>query len=118
MTATGLADATRSALRVPDRFYFHMALACAAVAFLGFAPTYWAPMLEGRLQAHPILHLHGIIFFAWTLFFIFQAWLIASGQTRRHGSVGLIGISLATAMTIFGTMAAVQLIRDATAVGM
>ena len=25
-------------------FYFYMALACMAVAFLGFAPTYWLPL--------------------------------------------------------------------------
>jgi hypothetical protein len=25
-----------------DRFYVRMAVVCAGVAFLGFAPTYWA----------------------------------------------------------------------------
>jgi hypothetical protein len=29
-------------------FYFYMALACIAVAFLGFAPTYWLRWRRGR----------------------------------------------------------------------
>src|SRR5206468_11104768 len=88
------------AVRADSRyFYFRMALAFMAVAFIGFAPTYWAPMVKGTFQAAPVYHLHGLIFFSWTLYFVFQTWLAASGQIVRHRSVGLIGISLATAMT-------------------
>ena len=83
-------------------FYFYMALACAAVAFLGFAPTYFLPMAKGSLSATPVIHFHGLLFFAWTLFFVFQSWLAASGRIMRHRSIGMIGMSLATAMTIFG----------------
>ena len=49
-----------------------------------------------------MIHVHGILFFAWSLFFVFQSWLAASGRVMRHRSVGMIGVSLATAMTIFG----------------
>src|SRR6187455_2724183 len=31
-------------------FYFYMALSCTAVAFLGFAPTYWLPMAARTLS--------------------------------------------------------------------
>ena len=35
----------RAAVASPaGHFYFNMALACAAVAFLGFAPTYFLPL--------------------------------------------------------------------------
>ena len=61
-------------------FYFHMALACIAVAFLGFAPTYWLPMASGKLPAMPVVHFHGLLFFAWMLYFACQSWLAASGQ--------------------------------------
>jgi hypothetical protein len=99
-------------------FYFYMALACIAVAFLGFAPTYWVPMASGRLTAMPVVHFHGLLFFAWTLYFAFQTWLAASGQITRHRAIGMIGVSLATAMTIFGFLVAVNMMKRAAAVGM
>ena len=81
-----------------------MAISCAAVAFIGFASTYWISVAEGTFQARPIVHLHGILFFSWTLFFALEAWLAASGRIARHRAIGMIGISLATAMTLVGTV--------------
>ena len=99
-------------------FYFHMALACMAVAFLGFAPTYWLPMASGKLPPMPVVHFHGLLFFAWTLYFAFQSWLAASGQITRHRTIGLIGVSLATAMTISGFLVAVNAMKRSAALGM
>src|ERR1700704_1119998 len=98
-------------------FYFCMALACMAVAFLGFAPTYWLPMASGSFSSTPVVHFHGMLFFAWTLYFAFQTWLAASGRTARHRSLGLIGVSLATAMTIFGFLVAVNAMKQSAAIG-
>jgi len=98
-------------------FYFNMALACAAVAFLGFAPTYFLPLARGSYSATPVIHAHGILFFAWTLFFVFQSWLAASGRVMRHRSIGMIGISLATAMTIFGFLVGVGAMKRSAAIG-
>src|SRR4029453_1767656 len=63
---TTLIDDRRAsaAVALPARyFYFNMALACAAVAFLGFAPTYFLPLSAGKLSAPPSVHVHGIGFF-------------------------------------------------------
>lgn len=98
-------------------FYFYMALACMAVAFIGFAPTYWLPMARRSIAAPPIIHFHGLLFFAWTLYFAFQSWLAASGRVVRHRAIGMIGISLATAMTIFGFLAAVDAMKRSAAIG-
>jgi hypothetical protein len=98
-------------------FYFYIALSCAAVAFLGFAPTYFLPLASGSFSATPVIHVHGIIFFTWSLFFVFQTWLAASGRLTRHRSVGMIGVSLATAMTIFGFLAAVGVMKRSAAIG-
>ena len=99
-------------------FYFYMALSCTAVAFLGFAPTYWLPMARGSLQSTPVIHFHGLLFFAWSLYFAFQTWLAASGRVARHRTIGMIGVSLATAMTIFGFLAAVGAMKRSAAMGM
>jgi hypothetical protein len=98
-------------------FYFYMALSCAAVAFLGFAPTFWLPLASHKFQANPVVYIHGLVFFSWTLFFVFQTWLASSGRIMRHRSVGLIGISFATAMTIFGTLVAINAMKVAAAQG-
>jgi len=98
-------------------FYFNMALACVATAFLGFAPTYWLPMARGNVPPMPIVHVHGLLFFTWTLYFTFQTWLAASGQTPRHRALGMIGVSLATAMTIMGFLVAVDSMKRSAAIG-
>src|SRR5947207_7763929 len=95
-----------------------MALSCMAVAFLGFAPTYWLPMATRSLPSMPVIHLHGVLFFAWTLYFAFQTWLAASGRIARHRSIGMIGVSLATAMTIFGFLAAVNILKRSAGLGL
>ena len=95
-----------------------MALSCMAVAFLGFAPTYWLPMASGSFPSMPVIHFHGMLFFAWTLYFAFQTWLAASGRTARHRTIGMIGVSLATAMTIFGFLAAVNAMKRSAALGL
>ncbi len=102
-----------------DRSYFYVwaAAACVAVAFLGFTPTYFAPLTRGTFAAHPIIHIHGMVFFSWTLFFTYQSWLVASGKPMRHRDVGLIGISLATAMTFLGLLAAISSANRAAAAG-
>jgi hypothetical protein len=99
-------------------FYFYMALACIAVAFLGFAPTYWLPLASGSLASMPVVHFHGLLFFTWTLYFALQTWLAASGRTGRHRTIGMIGVSLATAMTIFGFLVAVNVMKRSAAMGL
>ena len=107
-----------SATSQAQYFYFYMALSCIAVAFLGFAPTYFLPMASGKFPPMPVVHFHGLLFFAWTLYFAFQSWLAASGQVRRHRTMGLIGVSLATAMTLSGFLVAVNAMKRSAAIGM
>ena len=80
------------------RFYFRMAIVFVLIAFLGFTPTYWARVASGTFSAPPIVHVHGALLFSWTLLYLAQASLIASGNVRLHQSVGLIGIALFSVM--------------------
>jgi hypothetical protein len=91
-------------------FYFRMALVCLAVAFFGFLPTYWLPVARST-HFDPVVHFHGMIFFAWTIYFVFQTWIAANGQIARHRMAGLIGVSLATAMVIFGVLTTIHLVH-------
>ena len=107
--AAGAAGARRT------RFYLWMAVAMAATAFIGFAPTFWIPMAQGVPERIVVLAIHGALFFGWTLFVIYQAWLVGSGHVARHRDVGMIGVSMATAMTIFGVLAAINAANRAAA---
>ena len=92
----------------PSRFYLTMAITCALVAFLGFAPTYWAPLAAGSLAEAPIVHLHAVLFSAWSLFFIVQAGLAESGRIASHRALGLAGIALASSMLFVGLATAIH----------
>ena len=98
--------------------YVWMAGVCVSIAFGGFIPTYWARLAAGTFKGAPILHIHGMLFFAWTLFFLAQTAFVATGRTQRHRNWGLFGISLATAMGITVVLAAINSIRVAETVGM
>jgi hypothetical protein len=110
-----MADAAAQGQR--PQFYFYAAIGTVLTAFLGFTPTYFSPLVRGSFNAHPIIHLHGIVFFSWTVYFAFQSWLVAHNRTVRHRDEGLLGISLATAMLFLGLMAAVDSAKRAAAAG-
>lgn len=114
MTATTTDGASR-AVAARTRFYLWTAVAMAATAFLGFAPTFWIPLAQGVPERIAVLAIHGALFFGWTLLLIYQAWLVTSGNVARHREVGMIGVSLATAMTIFGALAAINSAKRAMA---
>ncbi len=100
------------------RFYLWMAGVFVLIAFGGFIPTYWAKLATGSFRGAPILHIHGMLFFTWTLFFFAQTWLVANGRTPSHRGWGMAGIALATAMSITVLLAAINSIKVATAIGM
>jgi hypothetical protein len=99
-------------------FYVWMAGVFALIAFGGFAPTYWAKLATGTFTGHPITHIHGLIFFTWTLFYLFQTWLVASGRTLDHRSWGVAGVALGTAMGFTVVLAAINAIKVGEAIGM
>ena len=89
--------ATGPVVRTEGRyFYVAMAIAFVLVAFGGFTPTYLSKIAAGTFRGPSILHLHGILLFSWTCFFLVQTCLIAAGRTIDHRAWGLAGISLFT----------------------
>ncbi|HEX5006952.1 MAG TPA: hypothetical protein VFV70_07550 [Hyphomonadaceae bacterium] len=105
-----MTDATigGSASKVSSRwFYAWMGLTTVAVALIGFMPTYFIPLMQGQFVAPPIIHIHGLIFFGWTLLFASQTFLVARGNTLAHRSWGMLGVAWATAMVfvVFATVA-------------
>ena len=117
-----MATLVQSDLVVPvsvgkPRFFVNAAAACLAVGTLGFAPTYWIPLLTGRLEIAPLAHVHALVFYGWLVVFLRQSQLAASGEMRRHRELGVAGVALATAMCFVGLGVAVLSIRKGDAAG-
>ncbi|MEC4595187.1 MULTISPECIES: hypothetical protein [Nitrospirillum] len=90
-------------------FYVAMAAVFLAIAFGGFTPTYWRPVLSGTFHRPAIVHIHGFVLFSWCLFYFAQTLLAARGRTPDHRSWGLAGIALFSVMicTILASQVAV-----------
>lgn len=99
------------------RFYVWLALACAAVAFAAFAPTYWLQLPTRTFVGSPLLHLHGALFFAWTLLLVGQTWRASNGRLDAHRAWGLAGIALASAMMFTGLAATIGTLNTGLAAG-
>ena len=100
--------ARHSERRPRTRFYLALALVCAAIAILGFAPSYWLQLPAGTFKGAPLLHIHGALATAWVLFLISQSTLVTRGSVARHRDWGLFGISLASVLTVVAIMVAIQ----------
>jgi HTH-type transcriptional regulator/antitoxin HigA len=88
------------------------------IGFGGFIPTYWAKIAAGTFTGQPILHIHGMLFFSWTVFFFLQTTLVAMAQTPYHRNWGIAGVSLATAMACTVVLAAINSIKGAEAINL
>lgn len=114
MGATSVLQSTAAA---PARFHFRMASLFLLVAFAGFTPTYWLPVATARFHQPPIVHIHGLLLFGWTLLYFVQTWLVAAGRVARHRGWGMFGIALFTAMICSIVVTKITLLRLADARG-
>lgn len=112
-----VATAINPARRAMGTFYVWMAVLFVLIAFSGFAGTYWLQVPAGTFTGSPLLHLHGLLFSAWTLFFLSQTWLAATGRMQHHRAWGVAGVSLATAMVFVGLATAIASMQKDLAAG-
>jgi hypothetical protein len=108
---TTIAKDTWVRFRLGD-IYSWTALGCVLTAFLGFIPTFWMPLSAGQFKANPVVFMHGVGFFTWTLFALAQTSLVPAGYRALHREVGLAGISFATLLTMLGLLAALNSLQS------
>lgn len=115
MPATTLTGA--DAIHVPSRydrvFYGGMGVLLAAIAVVGFAPTFYLrswfgapPTVSGSTELGPLAQVHGAVFTAWMVLFIAQTSLIAARHVKVHRRLGVAGAVLAAAMVVAGWLTA------------
>lgn len=90
------------------RFWLWMAVAVVLIAFGGFVPPYWSRVATGSFTGQPIMHLHGWLFFAWTLLYFSQNALVAAGRIADHRAWGMAGIFLVGMMAISVPLASIN----------
>jgi hypothetical protein len=92
------------------RFFSWMSVAMAAVAFAGFARTYYlAEFNTGpRPTLTPTVHIHGALATAWILLLIVQTRLIAYGRRDIHKLLGFAGVAVGAAVVALGTYVAIH----------
>jgi hypothetical protein len=111
--AMSVAGAVR---RHPDRAFFTgVALAIAAVVFVGFAPTYYLAAYFQGPALNRVRHVHGMLFSAWVLLFVAQALLVSARRTDVHRRLGWAGAALACAMLVAGPITAIDAARRGSA---
>ena len=101
-------DSLPNEARDTSSFYFYMAVVFVVIAFGGFARTYLVPVATNSFAGAAILHVHGVLFLAWTILVAVQSRLIERRRVDLHRALGLLGISLATAMFFIGVALVVR----------
>ncbi len=112
--------AASGAAREPGHYYLWASVIVAALAALGFAPTFYLrPMFHSEALALPVV-VHGLLMSSWCVLLIVQASLVAGGRVNWHRRVGVLGAALAAVIVGWGIWLTVRAvaIEGATHVGL
>ena len=80
--------------------------------FVGFSRSYFLKGWYGTPELSRLLHLHGLVFTTWVLFFVAQTALVASGRTYLHRRMGVAGAVLALLVLVVGTTVAIMRVKS------
>jgi hypothetical protein len=97
------------------RFYVGMAIAIAVTVFAGFSRSYFLKAHYGSPELSLLLHVHGLVFTSWVLFFLSQTILVAAGRTYLHRRLGVAGAVLAALVLIMGSTTAILRVKGGAA---
>lgn len=82
-------------IRKRSRVFVFFGLAAAVVALIGFAKTFFLPLLTGAFSAPLIIYLHAVCLFGWVALFLAQSLLVQRRDLSRHRQLGWLGAGLA-----------------------
>lgn len=92
-------------------FYSGVGLFVAAVAFAGFARSYylsrWFPPPPNTPEFTALLAVHAMVFTAWVALMVVQPLLIAADNRALHRRLGYAGAAVAAAMFVVGNLSAI-----------
>jgi hypothetical protein len=88
-------------------FYFCMSLLVAAVVIYGFSHTVDQRLIHATPPRPWLLWVHGTVFSAWLVFFIFQSALVRTGNVKLHRRTGWFGAALGVLIPVLGIWTAI-----------
>jgi hypothetical protein len=93
--------------------YFWIAIGMIVTMLAGFYFTYFGPLARGTYpEVSPLVHVHGITFFAWYLLLAAQAALVRARAVKLHRTLGLATIVLGVLMIGVGFIVSVVRVDD------
>ena len=92
-------------------FYFFSSLLVAAVVVCGFHRTIEEKLVHAAPPRPFLLYVHGVVFFAWVLFFILQCGLVRIRRVEWHRRIGWFGAGLGVAMLVVGVSTVITMAR-------
>jgi len=81
----------QASLRVAShrpRIYIGAGLLATLIAFVGFWPTYFGPLLAGTLNKQILIHAHAVVQVTWLALFLVQVTLAGTGRIAQHMTMG------------------------------
>lgn len=107
----------RSGAKRRPRLFLWLAALGLAAALIGFAKTFFYPLLTGTFRADPMVYVHGLFLFGWVGFFLSQSLLVHSKRLRLHKQMGWVGAGIATGVVVTTLYVAVLASRRSAAAG-
>ena len=87
------------------RLYIWAAALVPVIVLAGFARTYYLKGFFGNPPLPGLLvHLHGLVMTSWVVLFVTQVSLVATGRTRTHQRLGVLGAVLAALVFVVGVL--------------
>jgi hypothetical protein len=86
-------------------FHLGLALLMTGVVLLGFWPFY-AGLLRGRVEAHPLILVHAAVFSGWMALLLVQTWLVFRRRVGTHMRLGRAGIVYGIGLLALGVVTA------------
>lgn len=86
-----------------DQAFFSVMVALVWAAILsGFIYKNVNKFMEGNLAYPWVVHVHGVLYFLWLIYFTAQVFLIGRGSVSLHRKLGPFGAALAAVMVVSG----------------
>lgn len=99
-----------SSQRAKDRrLYIWFAAIMPIIILAGFGRTYYLKGFFGNPPLPNLLvHVHGLVMTSWVVLFIAQVSLVATGRTRTHQRLGILGAILAGLIVVVGALTGID----------
>lgn len=99
----------RMSMSAEHRFFFRAAIAMAVTIVLGFSTQ--LAMGRSSFGAPFMVHVHAVVFFGWTAFYVLQTALIAKGSVALHKRLGWFGAGWASLIVLLGIYTTIVMVQ-------